>query len=162
NFRVDLTLDYEWPGEFEGRLPCPAPCIGTGVPEFSTERADISAWTTLVNAYFDLANFGGLTPYVGAGLGASYVTTSDVNYTNPNGTTGTHEGDSKWNLAWALMAGVSYDISSQLALDVNYRYLNLGKAQTESISAGGLGSSPIVYDDLAAHEFRVGLRYMIY
>ena len=28
-FRTDVTLDYEWPGNFHGRLNCPDPCTGS-------------------------------------------------------------------------------------------------------------------------------------
>jgi opacity protein-like surface antigen len=161
NFRVDLTLDYEWPGEFEGRLICPPACTAAPDPEYSIERASISAWTALINAYFDFGSWGALTPYVGAGIGASYVVTSDVNFINPDGTTGSWGGDGKWNLAWALMAGVTYDLSYNLALDLNYRYVHLGSAQSAVIPILS-GTQRIQYDDLAAHEFRLGLRWMIY
>lgn len=159
-FRMDLTLDYEWPGHFEGRLICPPACTAAPDPEYSIERADISAWTGLINAYFDFGSWGSLTPYVGAGIGASYLSTSNVNFINPDGSTGTWGGAGKWNLAWALMAGVTYDLSYNLALDVNYRYVNLGDA--ESAPTTILTGQPIRYDDIAAHEIRMGLRWMIY
>ena len=68
-FRTDLTMDYEWPGKFHGRLPCPnAPCVvGT---DYSDEYSDISAWSGLINAYLDFGHWNGFTPYVGGGVGA--------------------------------------------------------------------------------------------
>lgn len=161
SFRMDLTLDYEWPGHFEGRLICPAPCTVAADPEYSIERAGITAWTGLLNAYFDFGSWGSLTPYVGAGIGASYLVTSDVNFINPDGSTGTWGGAGKWNLAWALMAGLTYDLSYNLALDMNYRYVHLGDAQSAVIPILS-GTQRIQYDDIAAHEIRVGLRWMIY
>src|SRR5690348_9624737 len=50
-FRTDVTLDYEWPGHFHGQLHCPSPCTAAPDPEYSDEFADITAWTTLINAY---------------------------------------------------------------------------------------------------------------
>ncbi|MCC6984735.1 MAG: porin family protein [Bauldia sp.] len=161
SFRMDLTLDYEWPGEFEGQLICPAPCASGVDPDYSIETADITAWTALINAYMDFGSWGSLTPYLGAGVGVSYLTTSNVAFVNPDGSTGTWGGDSTWNFAWALMAGVTYDLTYNLALDMNYRYVHLGDAQSAVIPILS-GTQRIHYDDISAHEIRVGLRYMIY
>lgn len=53
-----------------------------------------------------------------------------------------------FNLAWALMAGVAYDISPNAKIDLGYRYLNLGKFGSGSKSA-------------TVNEYRIGFRYMI-
>jgi opacity protein-like surface antigen len=162
-FRTDITVDYESTGHFHGRLPCPSvTCVP--VPQFSDEFADISAWTTLVNAYFDLPLFAegptGLTPYVGAGIGAADLMTSNVHFINPDGSTGVWPGGSQWNFAWSLTAGVSYGFTKNFLLDVNYRYVNLGDA-VSGPTLPQFGNQPIHYDNIHANEFRVGLRYLI-
>ena len=163
-FRTDVTLDYEWPGHFHGRLNCPDPCTAAPSPEFSDEFASISAWTTLINAYFDIPLFAegpvGLAPYVGAGIGASYLTTSNVHFINPNGGTGSWGGDNKWNFAWSVTAGVSYAITRNTLLDFNWRYVNLGDAVSGPTLAG-LGNQRIHYDNIDANEIRIGLRYLL-
>ena len=53
-----------------------------------------------------------------------------------------------FNLAWALMAGVAYDISPNAKVDVGYRYLSLGKF--------GAGTK-----SQTVSEYRIGMRYMI-
>lgn len=148
-FRVDATIDYEWEAEMYGRLPCPAPCTAG-----SREAANLDAWTGLVNAYVDLGNYSGLSPYVGAGLGVSLLRTSDVTSSSP----GTYYGEDTWNFAWALMAGVGYDVTEQLTLDLNYRYMNLGDARSNTDPAAP-GPGVIEWNDIAAHEIRVGMRY---
>ncbi|WP_298961024.1 outer membrane protein [uncultured Roseibium sp.] len=153
HFRTDLTLDYEFPAEVKSK----APCFGCS-PDYSIEKADIDVWTVMLNGYVDIGTWNKITPYVGAGIGASYVTTSDIRFQNPNGASGTYEGDSKWNFAWALMAGASYDITPNLALDGGYRYLNIGDAHSAKFSTGGQNAR-IEYEDLSAHEFRLGARY---
>jgi opacity protein-like surface antigen len=163
-FRTDFTLDYEWPANFHGRLPCPSPCGGSGSGLYSDEYAKISAWSGLVNAYFDFPIGGeglsGFTPYIGAGIGASYLETSGVRFVNPNGSTGTWNGASKWNLAWAVTVGASYALSQNWLVDVNYRYLNLGDAASGPTSPV-FGNQAIKYDNIDAHEVRVGFRYLI-
>jgi len=155
HFRTDLTIDYEFPTEVSAKADCSSVC---GSPGYSVEKADIDVWTFMINGYVDIATWNRFTPYVGAGIGASYVSTSDINFRNPDGSTGTYESDGKWNFAWALMAGASYDITPNLALDGGYRYLNIGDAQSKTFSTAGQ-TSRIEYEDLAAHEFRLGARY---
>jgi opacity protein-like surface antigen len=165
--RADLTLDYETPGEIKGKLFCPGSgpdCHDhKGVPDsVSHESVDVTAWSALANVYADLGTYGGFTPYVGAGVGASYLVTSNYKM-DPAGTTPDDEGS--WNFAWALMAGTSYSITDQLSLDVGYRYLNLGDARTGAISDGNVANpqtTRVKIDDIDAHEVRVGLRYNLF
>jgi opacity protein-like surface antigen len=155
--RADITGDYEFPARFHGNLSCAA-CGAGGGAGFSNEYAKISAATFLANAYIDLGTWYGFTPYVGGGIGASYVMVDDYHFVNPNGVTGVVGGDGKWNFAWAAMAGVAFDITPNLVLDVNYRYLSLGDGQTKPFTARG-ATQPVEFKNLAAHEVRVGLRY---
>jgi opacity protein-like surface antigen len=158
--RADLTVDYEWPADFHGTSPCPAPCGGAGATT-NEEIAEFSAITALANVYVDLGHWGGLTPYIGAGAGFAYVMVDDIISLNGDGTFGTWGDAAEWNFAWALMAGLSYDFSQNLALDVGYRYLNLGSVESDTIAAGA-GDGTFNYDDLSAHEIRVGMRYSIF
>ncbi|MBN8999396.1 MAG: porin family protein, partial [Rhizobiales bacterium] len=123
-FRVDATVDYEFNSQAYGEGYCGG-CGGVG---YSIETADISAWTLLANAYIDLGTYAGFTPYVGAGIGGSYLQTSNISYVNPNGVTGAWDGGGQWNFAWALTAGGSYAFTPNTLLDINYRYVNLGDA----------------------------------
>ena len=53
-----------------------------------------------------------------------------------------------FNMAWALMAGVAYDVSPNAKIDMGYRYINLGKFGT------GTKTNTV-------SEYRIGVRYMI-
>ena len=164
SFRSDVTIDYEWDSQFKGKLICPNPCTGKKGNEYSKEYADIDAWSGLVNAYWDF-NFGGeglggIIPYVGAGIGVSNLATSHVKYVNPNGTTGKWKGSSTTNLAWAVMAGVSIPIDTNWLIDLNYRYVDLGNAQSGK-TLPQYGNKRIKYDDITASEVRIGFRYML-
>lgn len=152
-------------GVVTGTTPITDSCTATG-------RTGINRYPLLVNAYVDLGSFGGLHPYVGAGVGAAILrmkynrhelrsdgmTTYDVNFTDQftgqsvrmtNELNGTK---SKTNFAYALMAGVGYDIADGLTLDVGYRYLNMGKVKVPGATTNA---------KLQEHEARVGLRYRI-
>lgn len=162
HFRSDLTVDYETPSEFKGKLPCIA---GPGCLKASDNKTKISATTVLLNGYFDIATFGGITPYVGGGVGFSYVDMDKLKYTDyPTkcgcSVSGSYKGDDKWNFAYALMAGVGYNVTDNLVIDANYRFLDLGEARTKSIKAAG-SAGKVKVEDIQAHEFRVGFRYLL-
>ncbi len=157
--RADVTLDYEFKSDFDGRLTCrTTACGGEDSTLFSREHAKISAWTPMANVYADLGNWHGVVPYVGGGLGASRIKVSGYDYVNPNGVRGSQPGGKDWSFSWALMAGVGYTITENLIIDAGYRFLDLGDVKSKvSTGAGG----KVKFDDIHAHEFRVGFRYLI-
>ncbi|GLK56952.1 opacity protein-like surface antigen [Methylopila capsulata] len=157
--RTDVTVDYETKADFKGRLGCPS-CAGSS--SSSIEKSKISALTFLANAYFDLGTWEGFTPYVGAGIGASRIHMSGFRSKNP-GDTGYADGPgsgSDWNFAWALMAGVGYQVSDNVVIDANYRYVNLGDVKSKSYTAAG-ESGRVKVKNLQANEVRLGVRYML-
>lgn len=154
-FRSDLTVDYETAAKAKGYAVCGG-CTGG----FSQETAEVDVWTVMLNGYVDVGTWYNITPYVGAGIGAAYVNTSDARSVNPGGATTNYDGsNSQWNFAWALMAGASYDITPNWAIDAGYRYKNLGTAKTVKYHNTGTGNSRVEWDDLTAHEIRLGVRY---
>jgi opacity protein-like surface antigen len=162
-FRFDLTADYSWPSDmsygFTGLIPHRVLTPYNLVAGSASNVSEISAWTLLANAYVDLGTWNGITPYVGAGIGAAYLMMGDsASVYSPLLFTSyrwVDPGDNKWNVAWALMAGTSFDITSNWVLDVGYRYLNLGKVSSYT-RVGTIEAS-----DIASHEVRVGMRFLI-
>ncbi|WP_417687000.1 outer membrane protein [Roseibium sp.] len=156
-FRGDLTLDYETKAEITGYAPCTA-CAGG--PGFSVEKADIDIWTVMLNGYVDIGTWYNITPYVGAGVGASYVTASGANFVNPDGSSQSYGGSySTWNFAWALHAGAEYAVTPNWSIDAGYSYKDLGTAKTVRYAGVGSGQTRAKNEDLTAHEFRLGVRY---
>jgi opacity protein-like surface antigen len=164
-FRLDATLDLrsavslsgmappngDW--SYAGPLPVPA----------RTERFGVSSQTALINAYAEFGPWRGIAPYVGVGIGLARLDASSASstplpaaaalgeaYTAPSLTQTT-----KWNLALAAMAGVTFDITPQTKLDLGYRYLHMGSLRFADSAGGTYRASPV-----AAHEIRIGLRYM--
>jgi len=179
--RADLIGDYRQPNQASG-VGTPITCVTqvttdptTLVPFVSArdtctpyQQASIRQWDLLQNVYFDLGTWYGLTPYVGAGAGLSFTQTktatnwymsnglpyqvsTDGFYFNLNSTS----SNLTYQFAWALMAGVAYQLTDNAFLDVGYRYVNLGTYNM--ISSTGLSVKKT--DDV--QEFRVGIRYLI-
>jgi opacity protein-like surface antigen len=70
--------------------------------------ANLSTTTVLGNLYYDFANDSAFTPYVGAGLGYGWVN-RDI-------------GTDRSGLAYGLTAGVAVDLTTNMAIDVGYRF----------------------------------------
>jgi opacity protein-like surface antigen len=132
--RLDVTADYAFPAKYTGTLIAPG-----------DTTAKIQSINLLGNGYLDLGTWYGLTPYVGAGAGMAAVKVTSVQGA-------TSDDRSRWNFAWAGMAGVAWKVAPNLQLDLGYRYLNVGKAKSG-------GATPITFDDVAGHEVRLGLRW---
>ncbi len=142
-------------------------------------RASISSLVGLVNGYVDLGTWYGITPYVGAGVGLARNTLSGMTdqglvticavATGPSG--GYFSDGSKTNFAWALMAGLDFNVTQNLKLELGYRYLDVGKfgsGASNCLNGTGAGTGfacAVNYvsskNDLASNDFRLGLRWMI-
>jgi opacity protein-like surface antigen len=116
----------------------------------------------LANAYVDLGTWWCLTPFVGAGIGGAYNTLAD--FTDIGiGTSGRGIGrnSSEWHMAYALYAGLAYNVSQNFKVDFTYRYLNYGSV-TDTVDC--LGNPTCHFDsykfgNLYSHDFMIGLRW---
>ncbi len=142
-------------------------------------RANLGSYVTMFNGYVDLGTWSGVTPYLGAGLGFSYnklFGMTDIGTSQPgtgivSPAGGYLDDGGKWNFAWGLMAGFSFDVTQNLKLDLGYRYLDYGKftsGVSHCLNGSGLGTGfscqgYTVYskNDLASNDLRIGLRWMI-
>lgn len=142
---------------------------------FDVYDGDHAAAVFLFNAYVDLGTWWCLTPYIGAGVGTAYHMVSAVSDTGINtdglGSSAFGYADkdySKWSLAWAVHAGVAYTVTPGFKVDLGYRYLNMGSAQTAEVLCGasgcGTGGGPRAYYHLKtmdSHDFKLGVRWML-
>jgi opacity protein-like surface antigen len=130
----------------------------------NTYKGNLTSLVTLFNGYFDLGTWNCLTPYIGAGIG---FTQNRISGLTDQGsvagfpTLGYATNGSKTNLAWALMAGVGYEVNKNLTLELGYRYLNLGDAQSGRIVNAFNGDmyAPLKAKNIDSHDFRIGMRW---
>ncbi len=123
-------------------------------------QGDASSLTGMVNAYVDVGRFGRVTPYVGGGIGVSRNTISDLSATFA-GVSATVDDETSTSFAWQASAGLGIEVAPNLAIDVGYRYMDLGSIETgDTVTVGGASIGGAASDgDLRAHEIQVGLRY---
>jgi opacity protein-like surface antigen len=166
--RADITGEYRSKVSFNGnnfyQWFAGAPGNNLG----DTYAGGYSSWVGLVNAYVDLGTWWCLTPFIGAGVGGAYNTTTGMSdsTTFPGGSNASlfqADGASKLNFAWAAHAGVAYKVTSNFTVELAYRYLDMGNA---AFGAGhffdgtSLSSTSFHFNhDLTSQDLRIGLRW---
>lgn len=172
--RADLTADLfntDVTGSSKLGVPCVGQPVGTdcGVNHTSSLRGI----EVLGNVYADLGTYSGITPYLGAGLGATHVQWGGMN-SQPYCIAGAaacnaiastsvdNTGMDNWRFTYALAAGMSYDISSSMKLDLGYRFTKVsgGDSFTFNSTENGQGFRGVKGSDdgFARHEIRAGIR----
>jgi opacity protein-like surface antigen len=173
--RFDVTGEYRGAANFHGldvgAIPS-ANCRGTA-PCFADDRytASKSEWTFMFNGYVDLGTWWNITPFVGAGVGFSRNTISnfgDVSICVDSSSCAFGGSDafgptaSKWNFAWALHAGLAYQLYRNVTLELAYRYIDLGNAQSGNLVAfDGTNNivNPMEFHHLTSQDVKFGVRF---
>ena len=169
--RGDVTFEYRSATRFRGNAIVPDTAPG-GVWKYPYYDGQFQVFDTMVNGYVDLGNYYGLTPYVGAGIGAAYVKMGDVyEHTSfqPAGTMadGMLPSSSKWNFAWALHTGVSWDVNPRLKLEMGYTYKSLGDIKSAELQCNtntGVTTNCnewISIKHLASNDLHLGMRWLL-
>src|SRR5690606_25006756 len=127
------------------------------------------------NAYADLGTYAGFTPYVGAGAGFSLVNWSNLSkdqFCEGRGCpltyagNASYSGDSDWRFTWQLMAGMAYDVTRNLKVDLGYRYRRIagGAMHGYDVTNTTLGADGHHSRDngYSQHSVNVGLRYSLW
>lgn len=152
--RSDLTFHY-------GKISYK----GTGKTETHTRTASqkITTMAAMVNGYYDFNMNEMFTPYVTAGVGLgqnqsknlSVVRAQNTNLENKT-TTPLKAKKSKIAFVWNGGAGVLLNISKNFAVDVGYRYMDLGRISVkDSLTPEVKGSK----QNIKGHQGLVSLVY---
>jgi opacity protein-like surface antigen len=166
-FRGDVTIDD---------LPSLRVSGTTTQPGNPSGSAAVSSLVVMANAYVDLNGldpslFGAWQPYVTAGLGmvrndlgqfSGVLSTSTALPVFPAGTPVSENGATETNFAWGAGAGVGYPVTSQLTVELGYKFLSLGELRSGPIGMEGgfvaLGTAS-KSTDLDVHTVILSLRY---
>lgn len=158
-FRTDVTGEYRSKSDFSGYdIAQIGPDI---IPDNYT--AQKSEWVALVNGYVDVGTWHGITPFVGAGVGAANVKISnftDVGTTVDSVATG--DDHDEWNFAWAAYAGLGFEVTEAFTVELAYRFLNLGDGESgDLVGFDGTNNidNPMKFKDITSHDVKLGVRY---
>ena len=162
--RLDGIVEYRGKTSFKAldRYDTDGDGLWDGTNDYSAKKSE---WLLMANAYADLGEFYGITPYVGAGIGVSRNTIhgfTDINV--PNAGVAYGGTKSSWELAWALHAGIGIKATDRLTVDLGYSYVNLGDGHTNAVMPydGSPGIAPFKFKDITSHDFKLGVRYALY
>lgn len=166
-FRVDGTFEYRGGSQIGVNDRIDFQAFGGTAQLSNTYKGNLSSMVALFNGYVDLGTWNCLTPYIGAGIGyASNRITGLTDQGSLSGnligsTLGTAQSGDKSGVAWALMAGVGYEVNKNLTLEIGYRYLNLGDAQSGRIQNAFLPESyaPLKAKEIDSHDIKIGMRW---
>lgn len=164
-FRADVTGEYRGNSQFFGtdRITYPG---GVGV---DTYHATKNEWVVLANAYVDLGTWWCITPFVGAGIGGARVaingfTDQGIANNGIGAQPGLAFGDnvSKWNMAWAVHAGLAYKVTPNFTVELAYRYLDMGDGLTgdlRTFDGNNNVNNPTTFKNITSHDLKLGVRW---
>jgi opacity protein-like surface antigen len=114
----------------------------------------------LANAYVDLGTWNCFTPFVGIGAGAARNTLSDFSDVNPSlAGYGLGRNPSEWHFAYALHAGIAYNVTKSFKIELAYRYLNYGSVTDTVDCANTCNPDSYKFGSLSSHDIKLGFRW---
>jgi len=153
--RFDVTAEYRDKTQINARGVY-NPATGQG----DSYQGYLQSWVFLANAYVDFGTWNCLTPFAGFGIGGAYNTMADL-VDMGIGTTGAGFGrnSSNFNFAWALYAGLSYNVTQNFSMELTYRYLNYGSVTDTIDCIGGCSPDSYKFSNLVSNDFMLGMRW---
>ena len=174
-FRVDDTIEYRGGAQFSALDRFFNPF--QGFDQFGNQNP--GRWNTnqytatkselvgLVNAFVDLGTWWCITPYIGAGAGFAQIKIDHFRDTNVmQGAGGWADQGTKSNFAWALHAGLAYKVTERFAIELGYRYLNVGNGESgillnQDPTVFPNTFAPVTFHNIQSHDIILGMRWML-
>ena len=169
-FRADLTGEYRGNSSFHGSdnitFDGGGGTTANGIDNYTATKSE---WLALANAYIDLGTWWCITPFIGAGVGVANVRIANFTDNGFNNAGGTQNASaafgstvSKWNFAWAAHAGLAYQLTQNVTMELSYRYLDLGDGATgDLVTFTGVNAinNPMTFKHITSHDLRLGVRW---
>lgn len=130
--RVEVAIGYRPGFAFDGNANFPR--VGDDQPV----SGEVTQTDAMAFAYLEPLAAAGvdmrLQPFIGAGFGLSHNVTERMTYDFPGARQPRYSvtpGGATTEFAWAVSAGLSYEVSDTLVLDLAWRYSDFGKVETD-------------------------------
>ena len=154
-FRTEITYNYV---DFKYKRNATTPSNPNIIPEY---KQKVNIQTGMINLLYDVATYQKLTPYLGLGVGYAKICPKDASRSTKDGKQFYYSNKSE-NLTYALMGGVSIDITDRVNFDIGYKFQDFGK--TKGFSKLKSPTSPEINIDpksfnIRAHIATIGVRY---
>jgi opacity protein-like surface antigen len=120
-------------------------------------RSTLRQYSGLANIYLDVKGPFGLKPFVGMGAGVARNELGAVTSALNGVAIANEAARSQTTFAWNAMAGLAFDLTSSVTLDLTYRHLNAGRFQSSGRDAV-LGNVQAVKSDFSTNQGLIGVR----
>ena len=164
-FRADITTQYRGKANLHGANGLIFTPTAFQQDNYYGSKSEV---LVLANAYVDLGTWWSITPFIGVGVGTSYNRLSGFRDENVQIVSGITQGsvanfadNGTWNFAWAAHAGLAYQVTPSVTLELAYSYVDLGSARPGNFTLfdGTSGPSSIVLRGLTSHDLTLGVRW---
>lgn len=162
NIRTDFTVDIHSIMHVEQTASGTISVGGLPVDAYAQDKTKFMSTILMLNGYYDFRTGTPWTPYLGGGLGFAVnqlTQTFATQFDDVAGEVGDRTTDVQF--AAALMAGITYDVSSFWAIDVNYRFLHIGGSEVSLTDNLSGVNSTVAIGDLNEHQIRAGFRFYV-
>jgi len=139
--RIPLRAEIEYAARSDVRASW-SRSFHTGLRKFD---ALFNVQTLQANIYWDIDTGTVFKPFVGGGMGVSFIYADYKPEGNPS------YCDSTTGFAWNVGAGVAYDINESITVDLAYRFAGFGHAEART-------QYNTTKNYITANEFLLGLR----
>jgi len=139
--RIPLRLEVEYAARGDVRASWDR-STATGTRDF---KALFNVQTLQGNVYWDIDTGMAIKPFIGGGLGASFI------YADYKPENGSGYSDSTTGFAWNAGAGIAYDLNESVTVDLAYRFAGFGHAEAST-------GNTTTRNYMTANEFLLGLR----
>ena len=158
-FRTDVTGEYRAKSDFHG-----VDITHAGVVlDTNNYTAQKSEWVGLVNGYVDVGTWHGVTPFLGVGVGAANVEISNFTDISPaNDSVAFGDDHDDWSFAWAVYAGLGFEVTEAFTVELAYRYLDMGDGESgDLVTFDGVNNvdNPMRFNGITSHDVKLGVRY---
>jgi opacity protein-like surface antigen len=163
-FHIPVRTELEYAAFAQVDAKKSTPIVDSGTAGEWSAKQTFQIQTLFANAYYDFRNSTDFTPYLGAGLGMSFINAKANNNAVDNSGVNQHHSSPGSNtttsFAWNVGAGASYDFTENVALDLGYRFAGLGSAKTKmAMDSDGEPWVRGKTDNIYMHQIIGGLRF---
>ncbi len=113
---------------------------------------DVSALSGLANVWVDAPQLGAVRPYAGGGIGISHIKLDDTGV-RADGFDFSFANDSDNVFTWQLGAGVGIELTQEMSLGVDYRWLMTQDPEFSDSTGSAFDS------EFSSHSFMGSIRY---
>jgi opacity protein-like surface antigen len=140
----------------------------------ASNRGTNKGYSVMANGYVDLGTYVGITPYIGGGVGIAYnkyfktqgerdcveVAPDSTNAggffcDDPAGYKGSEDSEAQYNLAYSIGAGLSYQVTKNVSLDLGYEYFSIPSAKYVAYDSGAFN----IHKGIDYQTVKLGVRY---